>query len=616
MKYFLSVGFLLMFGLGFTQEPDLVTLDGYVYESGNRGYLNEVKITVTPKNDPNNAFSIRSNRDGFFTLGLPKNQTFVIKAEKQLFHPTSQDLSTHTPSEKGKVFSKIQLNRKPGYLFDVTLAVEKDSGAVETDAISGALIEIYNNTTRQEELVLKDYPDPNFAFTFQKGNHYTLLIRKEGFFSKRLEAFVDVDGCILCFDGLASIENVTDNLTEGLTMGSLLANIELRKATLGTTFKVENIFYDLDKANIRSDAAAELDKLVIVLRDNPSIQVELGSHTDSRGDDDYNEDLSERRAKAAVSYLLKQGLSPNRIEAKGYGETELTNGCSEGVNCTPEQHQENRRTEIKVIGLGERSQMDAKSLADLKHEENFETLLEEIQNQEVIEYRPGDDMPEDLRRMIEAQASKKQEDSIRSGAGTLVVLQDSMTHSSSDHSEGQVGAPLDQMAGKEKPVESDHQVADVPATSADGEKEKKAPVMDLKVARDGSHRFKREDFDKQAAREQAVIDALGDKPKGRAAVPKMAPKEVAQNESPLLSIPEDFTGFMIEVKRQIQTLDPNDKVFTLFGDIYQQDLVSGENSFLIAGFDDFEHCYLFFEQKVLESYPDAKIIEFLSGTRL
>jgi len=119
--------------------------------------------------------------------------------------------------------------------------------------------------------------------------------------------------------------------------------------TLNTPMRVGKIYYDFDKADIRPDAARELDKLVKILNDYPNISIELGSYTDSRGNDAYNLDLSQRRADAAVAYIVSAGIDKARITAQGYGENGLVNKCANGVNCTPYQHQLNRRTEVKVV---------------------------------------------------------------------------------------------------------------------------------------------------------------------------------------------------------------------------------------------------------------------------
>ncbi len=114
------------------------------------------------------------------------------------------------------------------------------------------------------------------------------------------------------------------------------------------------IYYDLDKAFIREDAKPILDDLIKTLKKYPRMAVELGSHTDCRADYEYNRALSQRRADSAIAYLIDNGgLNPFRLEAHGYGESQLVNHCEcEGTNVTPcsdEEHQENRRTTVKVV---------------------------------------------------------------------------------------------------------------------------------------------------------------------------------------------------------------------------------------------------------------------------
>lgn len=125
----------------------------------------------------------------------------------------------------------------------------------------------------------------------------------------------------------------------------------LEKIVLNKPILIENIYYDYDKWNIRPDAAVELEKIVELLVENPQIIIELGSHTDCRGNDKYNEDLSQKRAVSAVDYIIGRGISKDRITAKGYGEKILVNKCDDGVQCSEEEHQMNRRTEFKVIGF-------------------------------------------------------------------------------------------------------------------------------------------------------------------------------------------------------------------------------------------------------------------------
>ena len=120
---------------------------------------------------------------------------------------------------------------------------------------------------------------------------------------------------------------------------------------LAKVFEIKEIKFDYNKADIRPDAAVELTKIVEVMREYPKMKIDIRSHTDSRGADSYNLKLSDRRAKATLEWIVKQGIDRKRLKAKGYGETRLVNGCSNGVPCTEEEHQENRRSEFIVVAM-------------------------------------------------------------------------------------------------------------------------------------------------------------------------------------------------------------------------------------------------------------------------
>lgn len=119
----------------------------------------------------------------------------------------------------------------------------------------------------------------------------------------------------------------------------------------GDIVKIENIYFDYGKYNIRPDAQEGLDRLVQVMRDYPGIKIELSSHTDSRSSAPFNQRLSDGRARESAEYLFKRGIARSRVQYKGYGESRITNGCVNGVECTSEQHQANRRTEFKVLQM-------------------------------------------------------------------------------------------------------------------------------------------------------------------------------------------------------------------------------------------------------------------------
>ncbi len=174
-------------------------------------------------------------------------------------------------------------------------------------------------------------------FTLSPESEYSIIASRSGYFSKSFPYTTKGKTP----DPATLIQEVT-NITLDTTI--VLDQLILEKAIV-----LDNIYYDLNKADIRPDAALELNKLVKILKDNPAIRIELSSHTDSRSSDEYNLTLSQQRAQAAVDYLVSQGIAADRMVAKGYGETKLLIPNAQ----TEEEHQTNRRTEFKVIEIKE-----------------------------------------------------------------------------------------------------------------------------------------------------------------------------------------------------------------------------------------------------------------------
>lgn len=178
------------------------------------------------------------------------------------------------------------------------------------------------------------------------------LSKNQGDFHFTLDSSADYEINVTKTD-YANIRNenlTTKGLNETKTINKTLYMLQVAdNAHKPIAIKLDNIYFDLDKSDIRPDAAIELDKLVKIFNDNPTWKIEMGSHTDSRGNDMYNIKLSQRRAASTVQYLVQHGIAPDRLEAKGYGETQLVNSCRNGMKCSEAEHQMNRRTEFKVL---------------------------------------------------------------------------------------------------------------------------------------------------------------------------------------------------------------------------------------------------------------------------
>jgi len=152
-------------------------------------------------------------------------------------------------------------------------------------------------------------------------------------------------------------ESNEKTITSTKAPGEIKLDIELSRnifpfeegTDLAKIFDISLIYFDLDKWNIRPDAAKDLQKIIEVMQQYPDIHIAIRSHTDSRQTHKYNEMLSERRANATLEFMVKNGIDSSRLTAKGYGETQLINDCSDGVSCSEIEHQKNRRSEFIVI---------------------------------------------------------------------------------------------------------------------------------------------------------------------------------------------------------------------------------------------------------------------------
>jgi outer membrane protein OmpA-like peptidoglycan-associated protein len=156
--------------------------------------------------------------------------------------------------------------------------------------------------------------------------------------------------------------------TKGLKESTIFTiNFELERSNDAYLVRLNNIYYNFDKWDIRKDAIPELTKVVNFMNSMPNVNIQLRSHTDSRGPAVYNQYLSQKRAESAINYLKNKGVASQRLEAVGLGESELLNRCKDGVKCSKQEHQMNRRTEFKIVKVEPvLSMASARTLASAK----------------------------------------------------------------------------------------------------------------------------------------------------------------------------------------------------------------------------------------------------------
>jgi outer membrane protein OmpA-like peptidoglycan-associated protein/tetratricopeptide (TPR) repeat protein len=280
------------------------------------------------------------------TIGTDSSLTGLFHA--QLWDQSTYRFNAAAMGYRGKTISQITDRKNP--IIVIPLVKMKEgcivAGTITNKdsklPIAGAHIIIIQKQTKDTLFNYTVGENGKYLYAGLKGyTAYEMLVWKEGYFSK--------PSIVLSTNGNKCISATPKEY-------DYLKDFELEQIVLGKAIKIENIYFDLAKYNIRKDAAKELDKIVKLMVDNPDIIIELSSHTDCRASYAYNMKLSDNRAKSSAAYIISKGIPETRITGKGYGETMLVNDCAcEGKivarTCSEEEHQANRRTEFKVTGF-------------------------------------------------------------------------------------------------------------------------------------------------------------------------------------------------------------------------------------------------------------------------
>ncbi|MFB9076269.1 OmpA family protein [Flavobacterium procerum] len=209
-----------------------------------------------------------------------------------------------------------------------------------TDFASGSVlanssISLYN--TNSNQVISKTNSDENgqFRFDVECGVTYTIRAEKENYTSN---------------EQIISIPKENGKTTAAISLESTKAKIAIGD-DLGKFVGIKTIYFDLNKADIRPEAALDLEKVLEALKQYPTMKLDIRSHTDSRQSKKYNQLLSDKRAASIIKWLIENGAASDRLTGRGYGETQLVNQCADGVKCSEEEHQMNRRSEFIILQM-------------------------------------------------------------------------------------------------------------------------------------------------------------------------------------------------------------------------------------------------------------------------
>ncbi len=220
---------------------------------------------------------------------------------------------------------------------------ERDSGA----PVVNALVKLIETRTGSTEVATTDNRGA-YSFAVNSDSDYTIYVTKRNYFTEVRSFTTKGKDCKSSIDQNIPMDIAVSQIPDepiSIISGGGNTRPDLPLPT------INNIYYDFDKDDIRLDAQIELDKIVKFMKDNPDVKIDLLSHTDARGKEDYNLELSERRAKSAMNYIIGKGIPPSQITSKGMGETKIINKCKNNVSCTDAEHEQNRRTEFVITGF-------------------------------------------------------------------------------------------------------------------------------------------------------------------------------------------------------------------------------------------------------------------------
>jgi outer membrane protein OmpA-like peptidoglycan-associated protein len=275
--------------------------------------------------------NLYSTANGEAKYDMKNDREYLILVNKEGYETKELPYTTFDKAA-GLVFIDVLLKKMSKPKLIGTVLSNKNT------RIPNAVVKIVNLSTKKiQELTANS--NGEFEFPAEANTEYEISAEAKGYKLANSEK-INI--------GTASRTNEVK-----VTLTANEPEVVAKPISTGTVIVLEKIYYDFDKAIIRQGAAQELEALVSLMQQYPSMEVELTSHTDSRGKTEYNQKLSAARADAARSYLMARGIVGERITARGAGESQLRNRCVDGANCSEEEHQYNRRTEVRITKINE-----------------------------------------------------------------------------------------------------------------------------------------------------------------------------------------------------------------------------------------------------------------------
>lgn len=299
-------------------DPEKVVISGVVLDQKTNDPVEGAKVMIKRSNTTDSSdIVMNTDKDGRYELTLDSaDQATVVSTKEGYFKKASSAEADNNAEYVEGVDIKLD-----DYQFGVEGYVIY---AGENKPAKGASLKLYNESG---ELIAeeKSSAEGQYNFELEGGSKYRIVCEKEGYLTQQIDFATPQD-----------------------PSPALRSDFQLFSPENESAIQLGNIYYEYDKHNIRKEAEVELNKLVSLMQENPGMKIEVQSHTDSRGSDAYNIELSKKRAASVMAYLVRNGVDKSRLDSRGFGESKPINKC-ENESCAEWQHQENRRTEFLIV---------------------------------------------------------------------------------------------------------------------------------------------------------------------------------------------------------------------------------------------------------------------------
>lgn len=277
-------------------------------------------------NSVNDSRSFTSNSSGGIVIRILPEAQYKVEISKPGYKSQVIDVSSYNRNNNDTISQDVMMEPDFAIVYNAVV-IDENTGAQIEDAMI-VFAKLGGSSADSTTLAGVD----EFNKTLDMNSEYSVYAVKDKYYSS--ERMISTAG-----------------ITQSMGQTRIKDTLFMKELKVGQVYKIDNIYYDYNKANVREDAKPSLNRLIQLLQQYPEMNIQVNSHTDCRGADAYNLNLSKARAASVIKYLQERGINKKHLQSKGFGETNPVESCPVCDDCSEEQHQRNRRTEFQILSM-------------------------------------------------------------------------------------------------------------------------------------------------------------------------------------------------------------------------------------------------------------------------